>query len=69
MKAIIPTRQVITPKDYSNFAGCSERNARLVLQKARLSLNKDKHQPLTAREFCSYIDVDYSEMEPFLKMA
>ena len=69
MKTIIPIRGVVTPKDYSNFAGWSERNARVKFQKARQSLNKDKHQPLTAREFCSYFDIDYCEIEPFLKMA
>lgn len=64
----IPIRGVVTTKDYSNFSGCSQRNARIVLQKARQSFDKDKHQPLTAREFCSYFNVEYCDIKPYMEM-
>ena len=64
----IPIRGVVTPKDYSNFLGCSERNARDKFQKARLLLNKEKHHLFTAREFCSYFNVDYCDLKPYLEM-
>lgn len=63
----IPTRQVITPKDYSNITGKSERNGRNVLRDIRLKLKKQAHQPVVIAEFCEHMGMPQEVVEPFLR--
>ena len=67
MPKIVPDRIVIYPRDIANITGCSDRTARLILQRIRKINNKTVGQYVTIKEFCSYSGFTESEVTKFLE--
>lgn len=54
----IPTRLCIYPKDVMRITGKSERYSRTLLQKIKVSLNKEEHQFISIKDFCKFTGLD-----------
>ena len=52
-------RIVIYPSDVMLIFNKSESYARKAIQIIKKSLNKEKHQVVTIKEFCHYFDFDF----------
>ena len=59
-------RIIIYPKDIQRITGKSERYGRLILQKIRQELKKEKHQMITVEEFANYSGLEPEVIEPFI---
>ncbi len=59
-------RIIIYPKDIQRITGKSERYGRLILQKIRQELKKEKHQMITVEEFANYSGLEPEAIEPFI---
>ncbi len=57
----------IYPKDVTLFTRKTERHAATLLEKIRTKLGKEKHQPITVTEFCTYIKLDVEHVYTVLK--
>lgn len=55
-------RICIYAKDIQAITGKSERSARHVLVDIKILHNKQKHQMVTIREFCEYMDLPYDDV-------
>jgi hypothetical protein len=60
-------RICIYQKDIQRITGKSERQSRNIIVKIKTILNKQKHQPVSLQEFCSYMDIDIKEAIKFIK--
>ncbi|MFT6923850.1 MAG: hypothetical protein ACJA1C_002870 [Crocinitomicaceae bacterium] len=56
-------RVVIYPKDIMIITGKSERYSRYLIQRIKKHLNKEDHQIVSIKEFCSYMGLDKDEVE------
>ncbi|QBO58511.1 hypothetical protein [Chryseobacterium salivictor] len=56
-------RICIYPKDIQIITGKSERYSRHLIIKIKTALNKEKHQVLTIREFCTYMGIPYESIQ------
>ncbi|MFT6923349.1 MAG: hypothetical protein ACJA1C_002362 [Crocinitomicaceae bacterium] len=56
-------RVVIYPKDIMIITGKSERYSRYLIQRIKKHLNKEDHQIVSIKEFCSYMGLDRDEVE------
>lgn len=54
----IPTRLCIYPKDVQRITGKSERYSRMLLQKIKASLGKERNQFITIKEFSNFTGVE-----------
>lgn len=52
-------RIIIYPKDVAIITGRSERYGRLVIQRIKEKLGKEKHQLVTVEEFAEYVGVSH----------
>jgi hypothetical protein len=55
-------RMIIYTKDVQRIYGKSDRSARALLARIRKHLNKQRHQPITVSEFCTYLNVSPDEV-------
>nr|WP_042296557.1 hypothetical protein [Nonlabens ulvanivorans] len=60
-------RICLYPKDVQIITGRSERYGRNVISDIKLLLKKEKHQLVTIEEFCSYMGLEISKVEPLIK--
>jgi N-dimethylarginine dimethylaminohydrolase len=60
-------RMCIYPKDVQLITGKSERHSRNTINTIRKTLNKEKYQLLTFGEFCTYMGIDFNEIEKLFK--
>lgn len=60
-------RIAIYPKDIMVITGKSERYSRLLLNRVKKHLNKEKHQIISFDEFCSYMGIKTDEVERKIK--
>lgn len=60
-------RMCIYPKDVQLITGKSERHSRNTINEIRKKLHKEKHQPLTFGEFCTYMGLQIIEVEKMFK--
>lgn len=60
-------RICIYPKDIQGYTGKSERHSRNIISQIKKNLNKEKHQAVTITEFCDYMGIEKTELEPYLK--
>lgn len=51
-------RQVIKARDIQNFFGKQERQSFKMMSEMRKYFHKEKHQPITIKEFCTYYKVE-----------
>ncbi len=58
-----PQRICIYPKDIMLITGKSERYGRKLLEKIRLKHQKEEHQFVTIKEFCSYTGLDITDVQ------
>lgn len=54
----IPPRKMIHPRDIANLTGCSDRNARKILQRIRAELGKLARDYVSIEEFCMITNID-----------
>lgn len=59
-------RLVIYRKDVERIIGKSDRTARKVMVAIRKKLDKEKHQPVSIKEFCCYMNLPEEEVLPYL---
>jgi len=59
-------RMIIYQHDVQRITGKGERYARKILQSVRKKLNKEKHQVVTIKELCAYLDLEEEEVIAFL---
>jgi len=59
-------RMLIYTKDLQRISGKSDRTARKVLATIRKKLGKEKHQPVSVKEFCQYMNLSENEVLPYL---
>lgn len=59
-------RMLIYTKDIQRISGKSDRTARKILTAIRKKLNKEKHQPISVKEFCQYMNLSENEVLPYL---
>lgn len=68
MESIVKvSRQVIKARDIQNFFGKQERQSFKMMAEMRVHFNKDKHQPITVNEFCTYYKVDPKDVHSAMK--
>lgn len=60
-------RICIYPKDVQIVTGKSERYGRIIINKIKEHLNKEKHQLVTIDEFCSFMGFEISKVELLIK--
>tara|TARA_R100000406_G_C3107714_1_gene123524 strand:+ start:329 stop:556 length:228 start_codon:yes stop_codon:yes gene_type:complete len=53
-----PKRICIYPKDIEVITGKGERYSRKVVQKIRIALAKEKHQPISYKEAADYLGLE-----------
>jgi predicted RNA-binding protein YlqC (UPF0109 family) len=63
---MLTLRLVIYRKDVERILGKSDRTARKVLAAIRKKLGKQKHQPVSIKEFCQYMNLSEEEVLPYL---
>ncbi len=56
-------RICIYPKDIMRITGKSERYGRKLLEKIREKNQKEVHQFITIKEFCSYTGIDITDVQ------
>ncbi|WNM17969.1 transcription initiation factor IIE subunit beta family protein [Flavobacterium capsici] len=61
------SRICIYAKDVQIITGKSERQARKIINSIKDAYAKKKHQPVTIKEFCDYMDLDINDVNPLLK--
>lgn len=61
------SRQVIKARDIQNFFGKQERQSFKMMAEMKLHYNKEKHQPITVNEFCTYYKVEPKEVHSSMK--
>lgn len=66
MKSAFPKRIIIFTQDVKNITGKSARTARNLLRDIRQSLNKDKNQFITIKEFCQYTGLKEEDVGKFI---
>jgi hypothetical protein len=59
----VPQRICIYPKDIMLITGKSERYGRKLLEKIRSKYQKEEHQFVTIKEFCSYTGLDITDVQ------
>ena len=59
-------RLCIYPSDIRIITGKSERYARNLISKIKVSLNKQSHQYITFCEFCQFTGISITEVEMLL---
>ena len=59
----VPQRICIYPKDIMRITGKSERYGRKLLEKIREKNQKEEHQFVTIKEFCSYTGIDITDVQ------
>ncbi len=57
---------VIYTKDIQRIIGKSDSYSRKILRAIRKELGKQKHQPISVREFCNYMNLQESEVIKFI---
>jgi hypothetical protein len=60
------TRIVIYAKDIERITGRRLRTCYTILQKIRLYYNKNKNDFVTAKEFCTFLNIDEDLIKDFL---
>ena len=55
-------RVCIYPKDVMLLTGKTERHGRMLLDKIKASLQKENHQDITVKEFCTYTGIDIADV-------
>lgn len=60
------TRIVIYAKDIERITGRRLRTCYAILQKIRVFYNKKKNDFVTAKEFCSFLNIDEELIKDFL---
>ena len=60
-------RIIMYPKDVITVNGKTERQARYLLNKIRILLNKERHQSVTIEEFCNYMGLRIEKVMEQLK--
>lgn len=55
-------RQVIKARDIQHFFGKQERQSFKMMAEMRTYFQKEKHQPITVTEFCTYYKVNPKEL-------
>jgi hypothetical protein len=60
------TRLCIYPKDVQRITGKTERYGRMLLQKIMAKLNKEEHQFISIKEFCTYTGLDIDQVQSLL---
>ena len=55
-------RLCVYTKDIQIITGKGERYARKIIQKIKQNLGKKKHQLVSIKEFCDYVDLQYEEV-------
>ncbi len=64
----MPYRICITTKDIALIKGCTQRNARLIMDDIKSYFDKEeKHHMITFKEFAEYTRIPMEELEPFRK--
>jgi hypothetical protein len=63
---MLTLRMIIYRKDVQRILGKSDRTARKVLAAIRKKLNKEKHQPISIKEFCQYMNLAEEEVIPYI---
>ncbi len=56
-------RVIIYPKDIQLLTGKSERYARKLVAQVKKYYNKESHQPLSIKEFCQYMGLEFEEVK------
>lgn len=59
-------RMAIYTTDIERITGKGDRYARRILSSIRRQLNKEKHQVVTIKELCTYLDLEETEVVEFL---
>lgn len=59
-------RMIIYRKDVERIFGKSDRSAQKVMAAIRKKLGKEKHQPVSVREFCTYMNLAEDEVRQYL---
>jgi hypothetical protein len=59
-------RMAIYAKDVERILGKSERAARTILNLIKKKLGKERHQPVSLLEFCSYMGMNPEEVSKYL---
>jgi hypothetical protein len=60
------TRMVVYAKDIQRISGKSDRYARKILRAIRKRLGKEKHQPVSVKEFCEYMKLPETDVIKYL---
>jgi len=60
-------RLCIYPKDIERITGKSERQCRYIIASIKNLHGKQKHQPVTLEEFCSYMGLKPDSIEKYIK--
>jgi hypothetical protein len=61
-----PARIVIYAKDIERITGRRPRTCYTILQKIRTFYNKNKNDFVTAKEFCTFLNIDEELIKDFL---
>ena len=61
-----PARIVIYAKDIEKITGRRPRTCYTILQKIRVFYNKNKNDFVTAKEFCTFLNIDEELIKDFL---
>jgi hypothetical protein len=67
-KELKPRRLDIFIADVRQISGCSDATASRKIALCRDALDKQQHQRLTIREYCTYYGYDYAEILHLLKL-
>ncbi len=59
-------RVVIYPKDIMIITGKSERYSRYLIQRIKKHLGKEEHQVISIQEFCEYMGLELTDIDPLL---
>ena len=60
-------RICVYPKDVQLVTGRSERYGRNIIADIKNKLKKQKHQLITIDEFCTYMGLETSDVEPLIR--
>ncbi|SCY19469.1 hypothetical protein SAMN05192588_1607 [Nonlabens sp. Hel1_33_55] len=60
-------RICVYPKDVQLVTGRSERYGRNIIADIKNKLKKQKHQLITIDEFCNYMGLETSDVEPLIR--
>lgn len=64
---MLTVRMIIYRKDVERIIGKSDRTARKIMAAIRKKLGKEKHQPVSIKEFCRYMNLAEEEVLPYLR--